>query len=143
MVTVPAIAADTPRLAKDPVIAYLPDRFQKPVPFQPTVAIDVGPVIDQIVDMLASHASQFYEWLPYNMGTIGDVPKEPKARRSWLGEWARDHLRTQAERFRPLLVRQFGKERGAAVEFAEAFEPCEYGAPLDDATARRLFPFAF
>src|SRR5215467_3773567 len=66
MVTVPAIAPDTPHLAANPVIAYLPDDFQKPYPFTPTVALDVGKVVERIVDMLHCHTSQFYEWLPYN-----------------------------------------------------------------------------
>ncbi|MBI3411026.1 MAG: PIG-L family deacetylase [Planctomycetes bacterium] len=64
MVTVPAIVPDVPHLAANPVVAYLPDDFTRPYPFEPTVAIDVGPVFDQIVSMLHCHASQFYEWLP-------------------------------------------------------------------------------
>src|SRR5262249_28142156 len=47
MVTVPAIVPDTPHLASNPVIAYLPDDFQKPYPFQPSVLVDVGEVLDQ------------------------------------------------------------------------------------------------
>jgi LmbE family N-acetylglucosaminyl deacetylase len=35
MVTVPAVVPDLPHLPRDPVIAYLPDHFQKPSPFQP------------------------------------------------------------------------------------------------------------
>ena len=27
------------------------------------------------------------------------------------------------------------------IELAEGFEGCEYGAPLDEAARRRLFPF--
>src|SRR5918911_3968007 len=42
LVTVPAIVPDTPHLERDPVIAYLPDDFQKPWPFQPAVAVDIA-----------------------------------------------------------------------------------------------------
>src|SRR5207253_707559 len=35
MVTVPAVVPETPHLPSNPVIAYLPDDFQKPYPFQP------------------------------------------------------------------------------------------------------------
>src|SRR5262245_33752271 len=66
MVTVPAVVPEAPHLPRDPVIAYLPDHFQKPYPFQPAVAVDVGGVLDQAVAMLDCHRSQFYEWLPYN-----------------------------------------------------------------------------
>src|SRR5207302_3512267 len=52
MVTVPAVVPEVPHLPRDPVIAYLPDDFQKPYPFQPSVVVDVGPVFEQIVAML-------------------------------------------------------------------------------------------
>src|SRR5262245_57541365 len=61
MVTVPPICPDTPHLSVDPVIAYMPDQFQKPYPFQPAVAVDVTSVFDQLVAMLHCHQSQFYE----------------------------------------------------------------------------------
>src|SRR5947209_4046357 len=117
MVTVPAIAPDTPHLAHDPVIAYLPDAFQKPYPFRPDVALDVGPVFDRVVAMLDCHRSQFYEWLPYNRGDLGQVPADEVARRAWLAEHVRARLRAQADRFRAALVRDYGTERGGRVEY--------------------------
>ena len=138
MITVPAVVPGTKHLMRNPVIAYLPDEFQKPYPFSPTVAVDVGPVLDKIVGMLHCHTSQFYEWLAYNTGMLDQVPKGDAERRAWLGEQVKDRLRKQADRFRTLLVKQYG-ERGSRVEFAEAFEPCEYGSPLDDAAMKRLF----
>src|SRR5438093_2682865 len=83
MVTVPAVAPDTPHLAANPVIAYLPDDFQKPYPFEPSVLVDVGPVLGQIVAMMHCHTSQFYEWLPYNQGIADQVPADDAARRAW------------------------------------------------------------
>lgn len=141
MVTVPAVAPEVPHLARDPVIAYLPDHFQKPYPLTPSVAVDVGPVFETIVDMLDCHASQFYEWLPYNQGILQDVPAGKKERRAWLGRQLAERLRRQADRFRDLLVELYGKDRGSRVEYAEAFEPCEYGSPLDEGARARLFPF--
>jgi LmbE family N-acetylglucosaminyl deacetylase len=143
MITVPAVAPGTKHLMKNPVIAYLPDEFQRPYPFTPTVAVDVGPVLEKIVAMLHCHTSQFYEWLAYNTGVLNQVPKTDEARLTWLAAQVKDRLRKQAQRFRAQLVQCYGPERGKAVEFAEAFEPCEYGAPLDEAAERRLFPFVF
>jgi N-acetylglucosamine malate deacetylase 1 len=140
MITVPAVVPGTPHLMRNPVIAYLPDEFRKPTPFQPTVAVDVGPVFNKIVDMLNCHVSQFYEWLPYNTGTLDQVPKEPAERKAWLAQQVARRLSQQADRFRALLVKCYGIE-GRAIDFAEAFEPCEYGAPLDDTARRTLFPF--
>jgi LmbE family N-acetylglucosaminyl deacetylase len=140
MVTVPAVAPDTPHLPRDPVIAYLPDDFQKPYPFQASILIDVGSVVDKITAMMHCHVSQFYEWLPYNTGTLDKVPKTDDARREWLGEQVRARLRARADKYRNLLAAH-GPE-GTAVEYVEAFEACEYGAPLDEAARKRLFPFA-
>src|SRR5204863_3344309 len=58
MVTVPAIVPEAQHLPANPVIAYLPDDFQKPYPHQPAVVVDTGPVFDQIVAMLHCHQSQ-------------------------------------------------------------------------------------
>jgi LmbE family N-acetylglucosaminyl deacetylase len=141
MVTVPPIVPDAPHLARDPVIAYLPDEFKKPTPFQPAVTIDIGSVIDRLTDMLHRHQSQFYEWLPYNRGALDQVPVGETARRQWLADQTRRRLRPRANRYRDLLVQRYGSERAAAVEYVEAFEPCEYGAPLNEEARRRLFPF--
>jgi N-acetylglucosamine malate deacetylase 1 len=139
MVTVPPIVPDTQHLPRDSVIAYLPDDFHRPWPFEPTMAVDVGGVFDKIVAMLDCHRSQFYEWLPYNGGYAGEVPADDGARREWLAGKTRGRLRPRAERWRELLVQLYGPERGGRVEVAEVFEPCEYGAPLDEVARRRLF----
>src|SRR5690242_4400126 len=36
MITVPAVEPSVPHLERNPVIAYLPDEFHRPYPFQPT-----------------------------------------------------------------------------------------------------------
>lgn len=141
MVTVPAVVPDTPHLQRDPVIAYLPDDFQKPYPLDATVAVDVGPVLDKMVDMLHCHASQFYEWLAYNHGYQDRLPADETKRKQFLLQMIKDRLRPRADRYRKLLVELYGKERGSKVECVEAFEGCEYGAPLDAAARARLFPF--
>ena len=137
MVTVPAVAPEVRHLDRNPVIAYLPDDFQKPYPLTPTVVVDVGPALDDIVAMLDCHTSQFYEWLPYNKGILEQVPRSPVERKAWLKLQVEERLRGRAKRFSELI----GETYEYGVEFAEAFEPCEYGSLLDDAAKRRLFPF--
>lgn len=141
MVTVPAVVPDVPHLMRDPVICYLPDDFQKPYPLDPAVVVDVGSVFEQIVDMLNCHVSQFYEWLAYNHGYINRLPADAKGRRDFLADMLRERLRKRADKYRGLLQKLYGADRGAKVEYAEPFEACEYGAPLDDAARARLFPF--
>lgn len=138
-VTVPKLCDDVPALARNPVFACFPDAFTQPVPFRPTVAVDIGGVIDQKMTMLHCHASQFYEWLPFLAGDLDRVPAGESERRRFVEErWLR---RSDAEPWRELLVGLYGATRGRAVRYAEAFGVSEYGAPLDEAARRRLFPF--
>jgi LmbE family N-acetylglucosaminyl deacetylase len=141
MVTVPAVCPETPHLARDPVILYLSDDFRRPVPFRADVVVDIGAEVDRVVDMVHCHASQFYEWLPYNGGYLDRVPAGADARRAWLGERIRRRLRPLADRHRDRVLETYGAEAGARVEYIEAFEVSEYGAPLDAAARARLFPF--
>ena len=55
-------------------------------------------------------------------------------------EDARENYRVML-RFRAQLVQCYGQQRGNCVQYAEAFEPCEYGAPLDDVATELLFAF--
>jgi N-acetylglucosamine malate deacetylase 1 len=141
LLTVPGICPDAPHLERDPVLAYLSDDFTRPYPFSPSVVVDVSPVWDAKVAMLHAHQSQFYEWLPANAGHAAEVPEGDDARRAWLGERMRQLSRRLADRLRPQLVATYGPERGRAIELVEAFEGCEYGAPLDAEALSRLFPF--
>lgn len=140
MVTVPPVAPEVPALRVNPIIAYLPDYFEKPYPHSATVVVDVEPVVDDVVAMLDCHASQFYEWLPYNQRKEDEVPADSNQRRTWLKEQYLTRIARRADRNRDLLVATYG-ERGHQMRAIEAFEPCEYGSPLDDAAIARLFPF--
>jgi len=140
MVTVPNICTDTPALSYNPVIAYLSDNFQKPAPFVADVAIGIDEVVEKKMDMLHCHASQMYEWLPFNAGVLDQVPKSPADRRQWL-EHRLDQFKNTANQNRDLLIRLYGKERGQAIQFAEAFEVCEYGGKLTESNRPTLFPF--
>lgn len=142
MVTVPQTVPFTQHLPRDPVIAYVSDRFQKPYPFTPDVVVPIDEVVEQKVALLHCHTSQMYEWLPYNGGYLDQAPANPDDRQAWLRARLEPRLRGIADRFREQLVAAYGPERGARVRYAEAFEVAEYGAPLTDEARQRLFPFA-
>jgi LmbE family N-acetylglucosaminyl deacetylase len=141
LLTVPAVCPEVPHLERTPVILYFSDAFRKPCRFEPHVVVDVEDTLDQLVAMLHCHASQFYEWLPYNAGYLDQVPREESARKVWLAERIRRRIEPLAERYRELVVRTYGPERGPKVRYVEAFETSEFGAPLDAAAQARLFPF--
>lgn len=141
MVTVPNIRAYSRHLDRDPVIMYLSDGFQKPYPFTPDVVVDVDEVIERKVDMIHCHASQMYEWLPYNGGYLNEVPDNPAERRGWTRTKREGRLRSAADKYREKLIGRYGEERGTHVQYAEAFELCEYGTRLTEELQQRLFPF--
>jgi N-acetylglucosamine malate deacetylase 1 len=141
MVTVPNAVALTDHLRKNPVIAYVSDRFRKPYPFSPDVAVDIGSAIEAKFDALHCHTSQVYEWLPYNQGRLAEVPKGDAERRRWLVGDRQARYTDQAERFRLVLAHWYGEERARQVRYAESFEICEYGAQPNEDELRRLFPF--
>lgn len=141
LVTVPTIVPDAPILRRDPVVAYMPDLFTRPYPLVADVVVDIGDAVEAVVDMLACHVSQVFEWLPYNQGVLDQVPGEPLARRAWLREWYLGRVRQYAARYRPQLVATYG-QRGEQVAFAEVFEISEYASPLDEAARARLFPLS-
>lgn len=138
MVVVPNVASDTPPLKKNPVFLYLQDRFQRPNPFRPDIAIAIDDVRKQKFDALDSHVSQFYEWLPWVDGTLSQVPQGKEERRRWLEETR--SRRPISPAIRESLVKWYGPDKGAAVQLAEAFEICEYGRQPSEADIRALFP---
>lgn len=139
LVTVPGIVPEAPILQRDPVVAYMVDRFTKPCPLSPDVVLDVTEQVDAIVDMLACHVSQMFEWLPFNRGEEF-VPTEPSARRAWLHDWYASIFRPVADRYRAELIAKYGPNRGASIEFAEVFEISEYAGAMDDEKRSWLFP---
>ncbi len=141
LLTVPAVCPDVPHLPSSPVILYFSDAFRKPCRFEPHIVVDIGDVFDRLVEMLHCHQSQFYEWLPYNAGHLDEVPGGEAARRQWLTERIARRIRPLADRFRDLVVETYGQEHGAKVQYVEAFEVSEFGAPLDAEARARLFPF--
>ena len=142
MVTVPSIVRDTPHLEYNPVICYLPDDFQKPNALDPDVVVPIDDVIETKLEMLDCHKSQMYEWLPYNVGKLDEVPDKESARREWLAEEYCPRYEKLADRFREELIENYGEEKGSAVQYAEAFEHCEYGGKLTEENYPVLFPFA-
>lgn len=140
MVTVPLICPDTPHLRQNPVIAYFSDDFRKPCPFNADVVVDVDPVIERKWAMLHAHASQFYEWLPYNEGCEAEVPAGDEERLAWLKRWWGPRLQQVAARHREQLAMSYGADHAADVEYAEAFELSEYGGRPPSSVLRKLFP---
>jgi len=139
LVMVPNNCPEVPPLRYNPVMAYCRDEFRKPTPFAPNVAVSIDAAVERKYDALHRHASQMYEWIPWTQGRLDEVPTGDAERRKWMGEQRSPADRKIADRFRDTLVARYGEANGRAVQYAEAFEGCEYGAKLDAAQIERLF----
>jgi LmbE family N-acetylglucosaminyl deacetylase len=142
MVTVPKFLPEVPALKTNPVFLYFSDRFQKPYPFQPDIAVGIDAVMDKKLDVLLGMVSQFYE------GGVSGSPellsKDPafqEARWASLRKRFTDRQLEVTSMCRPSLETRYGRERAASIRFAEAFEICEYGRRPDRSEIARLFPF--
>ena len=137
MVIVPNVASDVPALKTNPVFLYAEDRFQKPYPFLPDIAVDITDVYDQKIYSAAAHESQFFEWLPWLSGQLDAVPESDAERVKWLAEKRKPSISNDV---RKALIKWYGTEKGGSAVVAEAFEICEYGRRPSDEEIKRLFP---
>lgn len=137
MVTVPNVAPDVKPLVKNPVFLYFEDRFQRPNPFRPDIAVDITGIIDRKVNALAAHESQYFEWLPWIGGYYDEVPKD---RTQWQGWLLKRQEREISPAIRKSLEQWYGADKAAKVKYVEAFEICEYGKQPSEEDIKKIFP---
>jgi LmbE family N-acetylglucosaminyl deacetylase len=142
MVAVPFMCPDTPPLKGNPVFLFYPDSFKKPNPFQPDIAVSIDSVMARKLDALDTLESQFYEGGA--LGSASLIPSEPakqQDRRRQVRAAFANRNHSLADRFRNTLADWYGKDAAAKVEYAEAFEICEYGRRPNKEELAKLFPF--
>jgi N-acetylglucosamine malate deacetylase 1 len=139
LLTVPAICQDTPHLLKMPVFGALHDRFTRPCPFQADVVVDIGSVWEKKIAMLEAHESQFFEWLPYNMGKP-PLPFNKVQRHKFLDDWMREHHEGIRPSMEATIKRIYGRDMADKVRLTEAVEISQYGTIPDRQGILRLFP---
>ena len=142
MVTVPFISPETPFLKHNPVFLFYSDNFQKPNPFTPDIAVAIDSVFQKKIDAVDALVSQVYEGgASGSEEFVRQVPTDAAGRRAWAVEKHGARYGGVAEKYRQALIQWYGPEAGKKVQYAEAFEICEYGRRPDQAEIRRLFPF--
>ncbi|MFO0923183.1 MAG: PIG-L family deacetylase [Pirellulales bacterium] len=144
MVTVPFFCPDTPHLKKNPIFLYSSDGFKKPYPFTADIAVAIDDVFEKKVDALVALESQTFEGGANGTAesTAAAPPaSQPELRRTWLRDRWVKRSSGEADRFRESLKRWYGEEQGKKVQYAEAFEICEYGRQPNPEEIRKLFPF--
>jgi LmbE family N-acetylglucosaminyl deacetylase len=139
MVIVPNLVTDTPPLTRNPVFLYYSDRFTRPQPFRPDIIVSIDDVFDKKVSMLDAHVSQFYEWLPWTVGQLQQVPTDPAARKKWLAGRP-EVARNLPPEWRQAAQKRYGAQ-GTHIQHVEGFEITEYGYQPTEEEILKLFPF--
>ncbi len=142
MVQVPHFCPDVPALKNNPVFLFYPDAFQKPNTFQPDIVVSIDDIIEKKLTALDTLESQFYEGGA--LGSADLIPADPMKQQDWRRKVRADHAaRNQriAQQYRSRLADWYSKETADKVQFAEAFEICEYGRRPNRAELAKLFPF--
>src|SRR5438132_560538 len=120
MVIVPNVVTDTSPLRRNPVFLYYSDRFTLPQPFRPDIVVSIDDVFHKKIDMLDAHVSQFYEWLPWTIGNLDQVPKDTVERKKWLAAQPMA-VRKASPEWRATLEKRYGAQ-AARIQHVEAFE---------------------
>ena len=144
MVTVPYFCPDIPYLTKNPIFLYYEDRFTKPNRFSADVVVSIDATIDKKLAAVEALESQFYEG-----GCNGGpnlVPESSNAarvaaRKKEVREAFDQRFASTAKRFGLQRAEWYGPEAAKKVQYAEAFEVCEYGRMPGREELRKLFPF--
>lgn len=139
-IKVPKVCPDVEPLRYSPVILYMSDQFKRPYEFAPHIALDIDDVLEKKMQMLACHESQVFEWLPWVDGELDQVPADKEQRYEWMKKNRSERDKKNADRFRSLLCKRYGEEKGRQIVYAEAFEICEYGKQISVEDLEKIFP---
>jgi len=142
MIQVPNVVPTVPAMRKSPVALYVWDHFQKPLPIRGDLVFDVDDLYELKARVLAAHASQVFEWLPWIAGFADQVPADlAQDGLDFVKAHFIDRHGTDPAPHRAHLTARYGAERAAEIRRVEVFEVCEYGAPLTPELERQLFDF--
>lgn len=139
MLTVPMMCPDTRHLERMPVFAYWYDDFRDTVAFRADVVVPIDSLMEQKIDMAASHISQVFEWLPYNAERLDQTPpaSDPAARRTMMAKQMQAYGSHRRDATQHLVEKWFGS---LPIRCVEAFQICEYGRVPNNEELKSLFP---
>lgn len=140
MVIVPNVVSDTEPLKNNPVFLYMQDGFSKPNPFSHDISVAIDETMDLKIDGLDAHESQVYEWMPWTMGILDDVPamENIEDRKNWLRETYVNREISDAQR--ETLIKYYSERRAMSFQHAESFEIAEYGTMPTEEQIKIIFP---
>lgn len=140
VVVAPFFVPDTPPTKKNPVFLFYSDGFEKPYPFEPTVVVGIDEVVNQKWDCVSAMPSQFGDEHSWQASTRPDVPNDGAERKAFLLDLVKQRNEAVADRYRNRLIALYGQEKGSQIQYAEAFELCQYGSQPSVDILKTLFP---
>lgn len=144
MVTVPFFCPDAPHLTKNPLFLFSKDGFQRPNPFTPDIVVSIDDVVGKKLAAIEALESQFYEGGANGGSHLVPDPADAAAvaaRKKQVRDNFQAGFAATANQYRNALAQHYGADAAAKVQFAEAFEICEYGRRPAKDELKRLFPF--
>jgi len=138
---VPNAVPDVPHMTKTPVILLMPD-YAKKNSYRPDIVVDTGPVIEKKLLGCDAHASQFYEFAPWQRGFLDQVPEGWEERRSYILKGWSEFLDASAEML-PVLEATYGAEKAQQIRYAEPFEIADFGRIPSESERKTLFPMLY
>lgn len=140
VVVAPFFVPDTPATTRNPVYMYYSDGFQDPKPFNPSVVVGIDAAADKKWRCVSAMPSQFGDKDSWQGRTLPNVPEGDREREAYLLDIVKKRNMAVADQYRDKLIELYGKERGQAVKYAEAFQISQYGrqATLDE--LKKMFP---
>jgi LmbE family N-acetylglucosaminyl deacetylase len=142
VVVAPFFVPDTPPTVRNPVFMYYSDGFVDPKPFEPSVVVGIDEVADKKWKCVSAMPSQFGDKDSWQGRTLPNVPAGDREREAYLLELVKKRNVAVAEQYRQQLVALYGKERGQAFKYAEAFQLGQYGRQPSPDELKRMFPTA-
>ena len=135
----PLFMPEIPALKKRPLFLYIRDYYSKTFPHTPDLVIPIDAVIEKKLLSFNAHASQFYEFTPWQKGILNEVPTTWEERREFLLKHY-DADVAISEEMRTWLINWYGEEKGKQFKYAEEFEFPHYSRKTNKEELIRFFP---
>ncbi|RJX39630.1 PIG-L family deacetylase [Paenibacillus pinisoli] len=135
---VPNAVPDAPSLDQSPLFLLMPD-YGKRASYSPDIVVDIGATIEKKLLSCDAHASQFYEFAPWQRNLLSEVPSTWEERREYILRYWSSFINVSSEML-PALDRLYGNGKSASTVYAEPFEIADYGRRPADDELKLLFP---
>ena len=135
----PLFLPDVPVLDTKPFFLYMRDYYSKSFPHEPDLVIPIDDTIDKKLSSFDAHASQFYEFAPYQRGILNEVPDSEEGKTAFLHKYWGEFSDISTE-MRKWLINWYGKEKGSTFIYGEEFEIAPFSRKPSKDELLKLFP---